>query len=120
MANPVIRGDSTVLWGASGVFSGTGVGFVTKGNKKLSGEKVEIKDANGFTVAVIYFDDKNNVSFEMFVKTAAPTLARGDGVTICGVAYALVDDVEELWDNNNARRLIVTATNYVSIEDPAP
>ena len=118
MANPVIRGDNTILWGASGVFSGTGAGIVTSGNKKIVGEKTEIKDVNGFTVAVVYFDDKKNVSFEMYVKTAAPTLARGDGVTICGVAYALVDDFEEVWANTDARKLIVNATQYVSITEP--
>ena len=118
MSTPTIKGDNTVLWGAGGVYSGSGVGYVLKGSKKATGEKVEVKDKDGFTVAVIYFDDKKNVSFEMIVKTAAPEINRGDGLTICGVAYCLCDDIEELWDNGNVRRVVVNATNYVAITAP--
>jgi hypothetical protein len=117
--NPVIRGDNTVLWGANGVFTGTGAGHILSGSKQLQGEKVEIQDNNGATVAVIYFDNKNVCRFEMVVKTAAPTLARGDGMTICGVAYALIDEVEELWESKGVRKLRVSATNYENITDPA-
>lgn len=117
--NPVIRGDSTVLWGANGVFTGAGAGHILSGSKNLQGEKQEIQDNNGATVAVIFFDNKNVCRFEMVVKTAAPTLARGDGVTICGVAYALVDDVEEMWAQRDVRKLRVSATNYENITDPA-
>lgn len=119
MSAPTIKGDSTILWGADGVYTASGCGFVTKGSKQLTGEKVEIKDKNGFTVSVIYFDDKKNVSFEAIVTTAAPTLVRGDAATICGIAYCLIDEVEELWANADARKYSVRATNYASITTPA-
>lgn len=118
MANPVIRGDNTILWGAGGVFSGTGAGIIQTGRKRKNCEKVEIKDVNGFTVAVVYFDNKTELEFEMYVKTAAPAINEGDGLTICGVAYALVDEVEEMWANNDGRKYRVRATNYVAIEEP--
>lgn len=118
MPNPVIRGDNTVLWGTSGVYSGSGAGFITTGRKRATAEKLEIKDNNGFTVATIYFDNKTECEFEMIVKTAAPTLAIGDGLTICGVAYALVDDFEEMWAQADVRKLRVKATNYVGITAP--
>lgn len=118
MANPTIKGDSTILWGADGVYAGTNVGFVTTGSKELTGEKVEVKDKNGFTVSVIYFDDKHNVQFEAIIQTQAPALARGDGATICGLAYCLIDSVDQLWANNDARKYRIRATNYVSITTP--
>jgi hypothetical protein len=118
MPNPVIKGDSTILWGADGVYTASGCGFVTTGSKELTGEKVEIKDKNGFTVSVIFFDDKKNVSFEAVIATAAPALVRGDAATICGIAYCLIDGVEELWANNDARKYRVRATNYIGITAP--
>lgn len=117
--NPVIRGDNTLLWGTNGVYNGTGAGLILSGSKQLTGEKHEVQDNNGATVAVLFFDNKTTCRFEMIVKTAAPALARGDGITICGVAYALIDDVEEVWAQRDNRKLRVTATNYENITDPS-
>lgn len=117
--NPTIRGDNSVLWGAGGVYDGTGVGYVTTGRHRAYSEKVEIQDENGYTVAVVYFDEKNDVEFEMVIKTSAPAIAVGDGVTICGIAYALVDEVEKMWEQRGVQKFRVKATNYVAIEDPS-
>ncbi len=119
MPNPTIKGDNTILWGAGGVYTASGCGHVTTGSKELTGEKVEIKDKDGATVAVIFFDAKHNVSFEAIVSTAAPALARGDFATICGAASCLIDTVTELWANNEARKYRVTATKYESITAPS-
>jgi hypothetical protein len=110
---PVIKGDNTVLFGADGVYSGSGL--VTGGNKKTDAEKIEVPDANGFVVAVIYFNNKNECSFEMIVKTAAPTLVPGDTITLCGVAACLVDNAEEIWAQKDVRKFRVTATKYAAI-----
>ncbi|HTJ78537.1 MAG TPA: hypothetical protein VL357_06035 [Rariglobus sp.] len=110
---PVIKGDNTVLFGADGVYSGNGI--VTSGNNKLDGEKLEVADENGYTVAVIYFNEKNQCSFEMIVKTAAPALARGDEITLCGVAACLVDDTELMFANKDVQKFRVNATKYAAI-----
>jgi hypothetical protein len=117
--NPVIRGDSSVLWGANGVYNGTGSGIVQTGSDELTGEKLEVQDELGQTVAVIFFDDKHNVEFEAIIKTSAPTIARGDGLTICGIAYALVDTVTKLWENKGVQKYRVRATKYSAIAAPA-
>lgn len=106
-----IVGDNTVLFGTEGYYSGSGV--ITSGNKKLEGDKLDLKDENGFTFATIYFDDKNQFSFEMIVKTAAPELARGDLITVAGVANAEVQDTEEIWGNTAERKFRVNATRYL-------
>lgn len=115
---PVIRGDNTVLFGADGVYSGNGI--IVGGNKRLNGEKLEVADENGYVVAVIYFNEKNECSFEMIVKTAAPALERGDEIEICGVAACLVDDTEEIWANKDTRKFRVNATKYAGIAAEAP
>lgn len=111
--NPVIKGDNTVLFGSGGYYSGNGI--VVSGNKKLSGDKLEVKDENGYVVATIYFNDKNEFSFEMIVKTAAPDLDRGDQITVAGVVNALVDDTEEMWKQDDVRRVRVNATRYLGM-----
>jgi hypothetical protein len=113
--NPTIKGDSSLLWGANGVYAGTGSGIVQSGSDELTGEKAEVQDELGQTVAAIFFDDKHNVEFEAIIKTAAPTLARGDGATICGVAFCLIDTVTKLWENKGVQKYRIKATKYVAI-----
>lgn len=110
---PVIKGDNTVLFGADGVYSGSGI--ITGGNKKSEAEKLEVIDENGFVVSVIYFNNKKECSFDMVVKTAAPDLAPGDTITICGVALCLVDNCEEIWAQKDVRKFRVSATKYAGI-----
>jgi len=110
--SPVIKGDNTVVWGSNGVYS---TGIIVSGSKQLSGEKMEVKDNNGFVVAAIYFDDKNQCDFEMIVQTAAPDLARGDQITICGLLNCLVDETDEKWAQNDVRKFSVKATKYLGM-----
>lgn len=112
-SNPNIVGDNTVIFGSNGVY-GTGQ-IVEDGNKRLTGDKLEIQDNDGNVVTVIYFNDKNECSFLMVVKTAAPSLARGDAITIGGVADCLVDDTEEIWRRGDVRKFRVNATRYAAL-----
>lgn len=116
--SPTIVGDNTVLWGTSGVYSGTGI--VVSGSKALGSEKLEVADEDGFTVAVIYFNHKHQCDFEMIVKTAAPALDIGDFITLCAVVDCVVENVTEVWTQKDNRRLRVTAIKYEAIDAPAP
>jgi DNA/RNA endonuclease YhcR with UshA esterase domain len=106
---PTLKGDNTVLFGSTG---GYATGIITSATKRSGSEKLEIKDNNGYTVTVVYFDHKKQCEFEMIVQTAAPTLTQGDAVTIGGVANCLVDDTEEMWSNTDVRKFRVRATKY--------
>ncbi len=112
--NPVIKGDNTVLFGIAGVSSITGI--LQSCEVALEGDKLEIQDENGFVVAVIYFNDKKQITFEMIVKTAAPPLDRGDEITVAGVIGALVESTREMWKKDDVRKLQVTATWYSGLE----
>lgn len=107
---PTIKGNTTVLWGTDGLYAAGEV--VESGSERLTGDKVEIEDNNGFVVSVIYFNDKRECTFSMIVKTTAPTLARGDAITIGGVVGALVDDTEIVWERRDVRKYKVNATKY--------
>lgn len=106
---PTIKGDNTIVWGSDGVYSS---GIIVSGRKRRSAQKVLIKDNNGFTVAVIYFDHNNQCEFEAVVQTAVPTLEIGDQIEIGGVAACLIDDIETMWENEREKKYRVVATAY--------
>ena len=107
--SPTIKGDNTVLWGTG---SGTTLaGIIVRVRNMLTGEMVEIPDENGFTVSVVYFNDKNECEVEMIVKTSYPTIARGDTVTIMGVT-ALANDYEKVWEQKGVRKYTLKATRW--------
>lgn len=74
-----------------------------------------MKDNDGFTVTVIYFDDRGECSFEMIVQSSAPSLSRGDAITVAGLTNCLVEDTEEIWAEQNVRKFAVTACKYAKI-----
>lgn len=107
---PTITGDNTVLFGTEGYYSGSGV--VTGGNNKLTSDKLELLDENGYVFATIYFNERNEFSFELTVKTAAPALEIGDLITVAGVLNAEVQGTELLFANNQQRKFRVDAVRY--------
>lgn len=111
-SSPTIKGDNTVVWGTGGVYAS---GIITRGSVKTTGEKFLVKDNNGFTVTAIYFDDRNEASFEMITQTSDPSLARGDYITIGGVANCIVEEVEKMWEQGGVRKFAVTAVKYSQI-----
>lgn len=113
VGSPRIVGDNTILFGTAGVY-GSGI-IVSSASNKLDGDKLEIKDNKGSVTTVIYFNDKNQCSFEMLVSAAAPTLARGDAITIGGVVNCLVDNTELKWTNDNTQKFTVNATRYPNV-----
>lgn len=110
--SPTIVGDNTVLWGSGGVY---GSGIITRGNKQTTGEKVLVKDNNGFTVTAIYFDDQHRCSFEMIVQTEAPDFERGDLITVCGVAKCIVEDFNLLFEQAGVRKFTCDAVRYLGM-----
>jgi hypothetical protein len=113
---PTIKGLQSVLWGVASAVTGvTGVGIITGAEKGTSADKVEITDENGFVVCVVFFNEKNECSFEMIVKTAAPTLAIGDAITVGAVAFCLVDDMKMMWKQNDVQKMSIKATRYKAL-----
>jgi DNA/RNA endonuclease YhcR with UshA esterase domain len=105
-----IKGDSTVLWGTAG---GTTIsGIIVSVRDQLTGEMVEIPDEVGFTVTVVFFNDRDECEVQLIVKTSVPDLKRGDAVTIAGIDNCLVTEREVNWEQKGARKLTVKATRW--------
>ena len=108
-----IKGNSTILWGAAG---GTTIaGIIVSVRDQFTGEMVEIPDEVGFTTTVVFFNDKHELEVQLIVSTAVPTLKRGDLVTIAGITNCLVTETEVNWEQKNARKLTVKATNWTGL-----
>ena len=108
--NAVIKGDTTVLWGTAGGTTITGI--IVSVRDTLTGEMVEVPDNNGYSVAAVFFNDKNEGEVEIVVQTSAPTLKRGDNTTIMGVSGYLVTEVEKMWEQKNVRKYRFKATKF--------
>src|SRR5688500_18778027 len=108
---PTIKGNNTIIWGTEGQYTG----LVVRARNRLTGEMDKVADNVGFTVSAIYFDDQRQCEVEIIVQTAAPTLARGDEVTICGVADCLVDETEQNWENKGTSKFTVQATRFLGM-----
>jgi len=106
---PTIKGDNTIVWGSDNVYAS---GIIVSGRKLRSAQKAQIADNNGFTVAVIYYDHNDQCEFEAVVQTAVPSLAIGDQISIGGVTTALIDDIEEMWENTREKKYRIRATAY--------
>lgn len=106
----IIKGNITITWGTG---DAGGEGKVQSASKKTGSEKIELKDENGETFSVIYFDEKKQCEFTAIVLTGTLP-AIGDTITIGGTTNCLVDEVDENWANNNAKMMTVRATKYAA------
>ncbi len=107
--SPVIKGDNTVLWGTGGTYS---TAIVVSARDHLTGEIVEVSDNNGFASSVVLFNDKNECEVQIIVQTAAPSIARGDAVTVCGHAGCVATDTELMWEQKGVRKYTLRATKF--------
>ncbi|WP_309400577.1 hypothetical protein [Cerasicoccus maritimus] len=113
---PVIQGDGTVIWGSGNAHS---TGLIVSGRKLRTADTKTILDNNGFTKSKVWFNHRNECEFEAIVQTAVPEMETGDAITIGGVASCMVDDVEEMWRNNEEAKFRVRATAYDGITPAA-
>jgi len=111
MAETIV-GDNTITWGAG---EGANMGKVQSATRKHGGEKVELKDENGETFCVIYFDHKDECEFTAIFNSDVTLPSRGDQITIGGVTGARVDDYDVMWENSNAKKFTIRATKYANI-----
>ena len=101
------------MWGTSG--GTTLAGIIVSVKNQLTGEMVEVPDNNGFAAAIVYFNDKNECEVAMIIQAAAPTLTRGEFVTIMGITNCQVQDCTLEWEQKGVRKYNVKACAYVGI-----
>lgn len=98
-------------------FGTTGAGYFSVGeiqsaSLKQGGEKLELKSRNGNTFCVIYFNSKGECSITAIWDNDYADPARGDAISLCGLANVLVEDVTHNWSAGKERSITINAIKY--------
>jgi hypothetical protein len=109
MPNYTIKGNNLITWGTS---TATALGICTSASKKAGGEITKIKDEDGNTTSVVYFDDQDGVEFEFINQTGVDIPARGDAMSVCGLTDVLCDESEIKWTQGKEQMVSVKGTFY--------
>lgn len=98
------------IWGCPDTAYGAGQSL----DNTIEGEETPLKDGNGNTVAVAYYDNRETVSYQVKIKGALPTWTRGQAIEIDGVSYILTG-----WKkgkkNNDFQEMTIDAKKYENI-----
>ena len=114
--NPTIRGNNLIVWGTDELDPQGNIGIITRGNSKRTSDKVEIKDNNGYTVTVVYFNERNETSIEIVYQGTATLPEIGDDVTIAGIP-CICDNTEIVWEQAGVKKFTLNATKYDGVTE---
>jgi hypothetical protein len=108
-----IKGQ-TAVWGVETAYQSLQSGIVRSVTRKKTGERDYLYDYEGFTIAQVFFDEKEEVELEVVCKsdTAAPT--NGDTLAI-GTVNFLVQDSQVMWEQRGWKKLKTTATYFPNL-----
>jgi len=113
-----IKGDTTVIWGTGGVTVTTVTGYLVSVRDGLTGEMVEVADNNGFTVAVVLFNAKDECELQLIVQTSFPSLTRGTVITVGSLTNVVVLEVEKMWEQKGVAKYTVKGTAWSGMTSP--
>jgi hypothetical protein len=108
-------GDDTVRYGADGVYA---TGFIQSASFRVAGKKITVQ-SGGSTVAAAYFDEEGRAEVEIDLPLTAPSLSRGDFVTIAGVTNCIVEEFELRWTEGDKGRWRLVAVAHDGISNGA-
>ncbi|WP_448579267.1 hypothetical protein [Thermosphaera sp.] len=108
-----IKGESAV-WGIESDLRGLQSGLVLSVSRKRNVETDSIYDHEGYTIAQIYYDEREEVELEVICKSDTTAPAAGDTLTIGAVQF-LVQDSELIWENRGWKKLRTRATYYPNL-----
>lgn len=118
MASPTMKKKSgiTAVWGTSDAsVTATNQGIVHSVSRKNAAEKDYILDENGYTVGVVFFDQKNEYTVEILCKDSMTNPTVGGVMTIGGDANMLVMDFDLKWSHKGFKMLSVNLTRYTDV-----
>lgn len=108
-----IKGQAAV-WGIETAYKSLQSGLVRSVTRKVTGEKDYIYDEEGFTIAQIFFDDREEVELEVICASGTAAPANGDTLTISSIAF-LVQDSDLAWEQRGWKKLKTRATYFPNL-----
>jgi len=91
------------------------IGTIVQGNRKDGAEKVFIKDRYGNTVAVIYFDYKNQCSIDVIFDSTVTLPSIGDALSLANLTDVLCDTITLKWENDKEKMVTIEATRFANL-----
>lgn len=114
MPNYTIVGDGDIEFGAGGA-TAVAVGQVQSASHQSGGEELALKDEDGNTFLIIFFDDKGECELEAIWDTGYALPARGDIIAICEEASAIVKTVTKKWSEGKEVRITIKAVAHLYV-----
>lgn len=79
------------------------IGTIVSGDRKDSGDILEIKDRYGNVVAKVYFNDKNECSLDAIFDSTVDLPVRGDAISLAGLTDVLVEEITLKWEQSKEK-----------------
>ena len=116
MANAVIRGRAAI-WGIKTESGDTyAAGIITNQARVITGEEDFVFDNDGFTIAEVFFDDRDECDINIICESATTPPARSDDIQIVGID-CIVQSAEIKWDQKGWKLLNVKAKKFANLTE---
>jgi len=109
-----MKSGVTAVWGTEEITAQSNYGIVTSASRKKTSEKETVPDGNGYTVGLVFFDQKSEVSLDIICKSSMTEPSVGDTITFqtSPAVSGIVMDADLKWDNKSTKKMTVTATQF--------
>lgn len=92
----------------------TGTGLMcTNFNTNPDSDEATAKDENGVTKAVEFYDDREEISFDGYLKTGYTIPKKGDPITLSGNKY-VIRRVNHTQTNTDFQKVSITCIRWIS------
>lgn len=109
-----IKLNQNVVWGTSTAGTLASQGKILNATKKKGSKLFEQTDENDETSTVIFHDQTVEATLEILAIPTATIPDPGDAITVVGVTDLLVLDAEEVWANNQTKKIRMNVKKWVA------
>lgn len=116
MSNAVIRGRAAI-WGVVTTDGDTyAAGIIVDQGHEIAAETDVVLDGEGFTIAQVFFDSRDECDINIICEAATSPPACGDDIQIAGVD-AIVQSASVKWANKAWKGLNVKAKKFSQLTE---
>jgi len=112
--NALIKGRQAI-WGLTPEAGDTfAAGIIVNQTKDINGDTDFILDGQGFVIAEVFFNDKNECDINIICESETAEPERGDDMQIVGID-CIAQTCQVKWDQKGWKMLNVKATKFVNL-----
>lgn len=115
MSTALIRGRSCV-WGIENDGDTFAAGVVVDMSHAVDGDTDFVLDGQGFVIAEVFFNDKDECEVNVLCEQETAVPARGDDVIIAGIE-CIVQSASVKWNQKGWKMLSIKGTKFANLTD---